>query len=101
MYKKVAENGDWLYSTLPEAYKVYLSGDKESAFIHYLLASERGYEIAQSNVAWLLDKGLFFIISLFYFIIYIYMYLKKNFFNCYEYKRQVNVVSATNRFKNP
>ncbi|CAJ0826559.1 9200_t:CDS:10 [Entrophospora sp. SA101] len=52
LYKKVVENGDWLYSTFPEAYKAYLSGDKESAFIHYLLASERGYEIAQSNSMW-------------------------------------------------
>ncbi|CAH1763166.1 9251_t:CDS:10, partial [Entrophospora sp. SA101] len=56
LYKNVAERGDWLHSPFPEAHKAYTSGDKESALIYYLLAAERGYEIGQSNVAWLLDR---------------------------------------------
>ena len=34
-----------------------MDGDVESALLHYMLAAERGYEIAQSNVAYILDTG--------------------------------------------
>ncbi|CAG8470194.1 17388_t:CDS:10 [Racocetra fulgida] len=47
---------DWLHSPFPAAYAAYSSGDRDDALINYLIAAERGYEVGQSNVAWLLDK---------------------------------------------
>lgn len=35
----------------------YTKGDTESALLYYMLAAEHGYEVAQSNVAFLLDRG--------------------------------------------
>ncbi|CAG8490048.1 1561_t:CDS:10 [Dentiscutata heterogama] len=55
-YKNVAERGDWLHSPFPDAYSAYSSGNREDALINYLIAAERGYEVGQANVAWLLDK---------------------------------------------
>ncbi|KAI8341237.1 hypothetical protein BC941DRAFT_416295 [Chlamydoabsidia padenii] len=54
-YKAIAERGDWLQPTMDNAYEDYMRGDRESALLSYMLAAERGYEIAQSNVAYLLD----------------------------------------------
>lgn len=39
------------------AYTAHTDGDRESALLYYTLAAERGYEIAQSNVAYMLDTG--------------------------------------------
>lgn len=55
-YKAIAERGDWLNPTVEEAYKAYMKKEKESALLNYMLAAERGYEVAQSNVAYILDK---------------------------------------------
>ncbi|KAG0941832.1 hypothetical protein G6F61_007980 [Rhizopus arrhizus] len=54
-YKAISEAGDWLYPTVEQAYSAYKHGDEESALLYYRMAAERGYEIAQSNVAYLLD----------------------------------------------
>ncbi|GAA5805299.1 hypothetical protein HPULCUR_010814 [Helicostylum pulchrum] len=54
-YKAIAERGDWLYPTIEHAYTAYTKQDKESALLYYMLAAERGYEVAQSNVAYMLD----------------------------------------------
>lgn len=54
-YKMMVERGDWLYSTFDEAYNAYMRDDYESAALYYMLAAEKGFELAQSNVAWLLD----------------------------------------------
>ncbi|ORX52063.1 HCP-like protein [Hesseltinella vesiculosa] len=54
-YKAIAERGDWLNPTIETAYKAYKDGDIDTALLHYMLAAERGYEIAQANVAYLLD----------------------------------------------
>ncbi|KAL0094924.1 hypothetical protein J3Q64DRAFT_1716540 [Phycomyces blakesleeanus] len=54
-YKSIAERGDWLNPTVETAYKLYTKGDREGALIYYMLAAEKGYEVAQSNVAYLLD----------------------------------------------
>ncbi|KAG2194389.1 hypothetical protein INT47_006704 [Mucor saturninus] len=54
-YKAIAERGDWLYPTVEDAYTAYTKKDKESALLNYMLAAERGYEVAQSNVAYMLD----------------------------------------------
>ncbi|CAG8433326.1 13061_t:CDS:10 [Ambispora gerdemannii] len=55
-YKMVAEKGDWLHSPFQAAREAYQSGDKDGALLNYLIAAERGYEIGQANVAWLLDR---------------------------------------------
>ncbi|KAG7586913.1 Sel1-like repeat [Arabidopsis thaliana x Arabidopsis arenosa] len=54
-YKLVAERGPW--SSLSRwALEAYLKGDVGKAFILYSRMSELGYEVAQSNAAWILDK---------------------------------------------
>lgn len=39
------------------AYDLYSRGYTEAAMFKYLLAAELGYEVAQSNVAYILDNG--------------------------------------------
>lgn len=41
-----------------EAESLYETGDMDSAVINYLLAAELGVEIAQSNVAYILEQGI-------------------------------------------
>ncbi|RKP26333.1 hypothetical protein SYNPS1DRAFT_14339, partial [Syncephalis pseudoplumigaleata] len=55
-YKTVAEKGDWQYSPIPAGYQAYKRGDYETALLVYLQAAEMGYDVAQINAAWLLDK---------------------------------------------
>ncbi|KAF5176498.1 Pentatricopeptide repeat-containing protein [Thalictrum thalictroides] len=55
LYKLVAERGPW--SSLSRwALESYLKGEVGKAFILYSRMAELGYEIAQSNAAWILDK---------------------------------------------
>ncbi|KAM3268808.1 ERAD-associated E3 ubiquitin-protein ligase component HRD3A [Capsicum chacoense] len=55
LYKVVAERGPW--SSLSRwALESYLRGDVGRAFLLYSRMAELGYEIAQSNAAWILDK---------------------------------------------
>ncbi|CAN0902273.1 ERAD-associated E3 ubiquitin-protein ligase component HRD3A [Linum grandiflorum] len=55
LYKLVAERGPW--SSLSRwALESYLKGDIGKAFLLYSRMAEMGYEIAQSNAAWILDK---------------------------------------------
>ncbi|CAL1369663.1 unnamed protein product [Linum trigynum] len=55
LYKLVAERGPW--SSLSRwAIESYLKGDVGKAFLLYSRMAEMGYEIAQSNAAWILDK---------------------------------------------
>ncbi|KAK9763212.1 ERAD-associated protein [Basidiobolus ranarum] len=56
LYKIVSERGDWLHSPFPEAYRTYKRGDIETSFLWYLIGAEMGYEVGQTNVAWLLDE---------------------------------------------
>ncbi|KAI9599526.1 hypothetical protein BDF19DRAFT_381633 [Syncephalis fuscata] len=55
-YKTVAEKGDWQYSPIPAGYQAYKRGDYETALLVYLQAAEMGYEVAQTNAAWLIDN---------------------------------------------
>lgn len=57
-YKIVAERGDWRTSQ-PwwEAEKAWAAGDSKRALLGYWIMAERGYEVAQNNVAWILDQG--------------------------------------------
>ena len=57
-YKIVAERGDWS-SNEPwrMAEKAWARGDTVTALLGYWIMAERGYEVAQNNVAWILDQG--------------------------------------------
>ncbi|KAL7584013.1 ERAD-associated E3 ubiquitin-protein ligase component HRD3A [Lactuca sativa] len=55
LYKLVAERGPW--SSLSRwALEAYLKGEIGKAFLLYSRMAELGYEVAQSNAAWILDK---------------------------------------------
>ncbi|CAN7040941.1 unnamed protein product [Brassica rapa subsp. trilocularis] len=54
-YKSVGERGPW-NSLSRWALEAYMKGDVGKAFILYSRMSELGYEVAQSNAAWILDK---------------------------------------------
>lgn len=56
-YKLVAERVESLQSPMEWANNRYYAGDLESAKIGYMMAAEQGYEAAQANVAWLLDRA--------------------------------------------
>lgn len=55
LYKVVAERGPW-NSLSSWALEFYLKGDVRKALLIYLRMAELGYEVAQSNAAWILDK---------------------------------------------
>ncbi|CAL9121617.1 unnamed protein product [Musa acuminata var. zebrina] len=55
LYKTVAERGPW--SSLSScALESYLKGDVGKSLLLYSRMAELGYEVAQSNAAWILDK---------------------------------------------
>lgn len=56
LFKNVAERGKW-GEKLMEAHIHYREGRLDEAFVTYTLLAEMGYEVAQSNAAFLLDKG--------------------------------------------
>lgn len=51
----VAERGPW-GSVLKWALESYINRDIGKALLLYSRAAELGYEVAQSNAAWILDK---------------------------------------------
>ncbi|XP_035271094.1 protein sel-1 homolog 1-like [Anguilla anguilla] len=55
LFKNVCERGRWS-ERLMTAYDSFKDGDVDSAVAQYLLLAEQGYEIAQSNVAFILDQ---------------------------------------------
>ncbi|GAA5897484.1 hypothetical protein JCM8208_003284 [Rhodotorula glutinis] len=55
-YKRVAERGDWDHEVWWEAERAREKGDRRTALLGYWLMAERGYEAAQNNVAWILDR---------------------------------------------
>jgi SEL1 protein len=55
-YKIVAERAEVLHSSFVQANAAYERGDFERAFIASIMAAEQGYENAQANVAYLLDR---------------------------------------------
>lgn len=56
-YKMVAEKGDWETEVWWEAERALGRGDERTALLGYWIMAERGYEQAQNNVAWILDRG--------------------------------------------
>ncbi|KAJ3332759.1 ERAD-associated protein [Blyttiomyces sp. JEL0837] len=57
--KSVVEKGDWFDGSVNRAYRYAKAGDYETALLLYLFAAERGYEVAQTNAAWIIDQGLY------------------------------------------
>jgi len=60
-YKLVAERGAWEEDLLRDAEIAWMSGTdagKDIAMLKWWVAAERGYEIAQNNLAYVLDQGL-------------------------------------------
>eukprot|EP00850_Spirogloea_muscicola_P020823 SM000228S07363 [mRNA] locus=s228:62161:65847:+ [translate_table: standard] len=55
LFKVVAERGPWGH-LLRWAHSAFLDGDLPTAVLLYSRAAEMGYEVAQSNAAWLLEK---------------------------------------------
>uniref|UniRef100_A0A0D6R345 DOD-type homing endonuclease domain-containing protein n=1 Tax=Araucaria cunninghamii TaxID=56994 RepID=A0A0D6R345_ARACU len=55
LYKLVAERGPW-GSLMRWALECYLKGQTGKALLLYSRVAELGYEVAQSNAAWILDK---------------------------------------------
>lgn len=55
LFKNVAERGKWA-ERLMFAYQDFRAYRFEQAFLQYALMSELGYEVAQSNAAYLLDE---------------------------------------------
>ncbi len=58
LYKNVAERGSTAL-LFQEAHNAYKENDLERALIKYSFLAELGYEVAQSNVAFILDQGTF------------------------------------------
>lgn len=55
LYKNVAERGKW-GEKLMEAHTDYRRGMYDEALVKYLLLAELGYEVAQSNAAFIMDR---------------------------------------------
>jgi len=55
LYKNVAERGKW-GELLMEAHADYKNGLYDEALLKYLLLAEMGFEVAQSNAAYMLDR---------------------------------------------
>ena len=56
LLKNVAERGKWS-DQLMTAHTDYREGRIDEAFVVYALLAEMGYEVAQSNAAFILDRG--------------------------------------------
>lgn len=56
LYKGVCELGHWAEKFLT-AYFAYKDGDVDSSLVQYALLAEMGYEVAQSNSAFILESS--------------------------------------------
>ncbi|KAJ8936610.1 hypothetical protein NQ314_012225 [Rhamnusium bicolor] len=56
LFKNVAERGRW-GEILMQAHADFREGRYDESFVQYALLSELGYEVAQSNAAFLLDRN--------------------------------------------
>ncbi|CAG01805.1 unnamed protein product, partial [Tetraodon nigroviridis] len=55
LFKNVCERGRWS-ERLMTAYASFREAETDAALVQYLLLAEQGYEVAQSNVAFILDQ---------------------------------------------
>lgn len=58
-YKVLSERNDWFDDSHNDAFDSLVDGYVDHAFLKFLIAAERGYEVAQTSVAWLLDQQLY------------------------------------------
>ncbi|CAH0728616.1 unnamed protein product, partial [Brenthis ino] len=56
LFKNVCERGPWAARLMP-AHAAWRARDADSAYLQYAALAERGFELAQSNAAYLLDDG--------------------------------------------
>lgn len=56
-FKLVSERAEPIVASFGEANEAYEAGDIDLALLDYMLAAEQGFEVAQTNVAYLLDKS--------------------------------------------
>lgn len=56
LFKSVAERGRWS-EMIMDAHRLYKEGFPDAAVIKYMFLADLGYEVAQSNVAFMLDRG--------------------------------------------
>lgn len=56
LFKNVVERGRWA-DKLMEAYSDYRDGQINESLIKYMLLADLGYEVAQSNAAFILDRS--------------------------------------------
>ncbi|RUS80976.1 hypothetical protein EGW08_011251 [Elysia chlorotica] len=56
LFKNVAERGKWS-EMMMDAHRMYHEGNVDTALVKYMFLADLGYEVAQSNVAYLLDSG--------------------------------------------
>ncbi|KAI8994372.1 hypothetical protein BC832DRAFT_569449 [Gaertneriomyces semiglobifer] len=57
-FKHAAEKGNWNDPIVQDAQVAYAQGDMEGAAVRFMMAAERGFEVAQTNAAWIIDRGL-------------------------------------------
>lgn len=55
-YKYVVERADWKDGTFTRAERAWSKGFPAKALLGWVLAGEKGFEAAQNNVAWVLDR---------------------------------------------
>lgn len=55
-FKSFAERAEAIVSSFIEANEAHEAGDLDLAVLDYMLAAEQGFEVAQANVAFLLDR---------------------------------------------
>jgi hypothetical protein len=65
LFKNVCERG-WWGARLMTAHAAWRARDADSALLQYLALAERGYELAQTNAAYILDNGILRILLLFF-----------------------------------
>lgn len=58
-YKTVAERGCWKNNILTEAERYWNEGPalKDGAVLRWQIAADRGFEVAQNNLAYILEQG--------------------------------------------
>lgn len=57
LFKNVAERGEW-FTVVDAAADAFAEGEMDDALIRYAVAAEAGMELAQSNMAYILDSDL-------------------------------------------
>ena len=57
-YKMVAERGSWKDDFISEGDRAWSRGEEENALLNWIIGAEMGSEVAQNNVAFLLEQGI-------------------------------------------